>query len=37
MNKLDQVCPGVKPRLLDYEPGALATVANLALKSDSKI
>ena len=33
MNKLDQMWPGIEPRLHMYEQGALATMANLALTS----
>ena len=32
MNKHDQVYPRIDPGLLKYEPDALATTANLALK-----
>ena len=37
MNKLDQVYPEIEPRLLVYEPDALATTANLALTTESEI
>ena len=37
MNKLDQMWPGIEPRLLKYDQDALATTANLALNSQSEI
>ncbi len=37
MNKLDQMCPGIEPRLPKFEQDALATTANLALKFQKEI
>ena len=37
MNKLDQMWPGIEPRLHKYEQDALAITANLALDYQNEI